>query len=190
MRLTLVLLMTLALAFPEARAGSELLNPELDRQISAARIEADIVIDGELDEPEWQRAEPVSDFTQQEPFIGEPVSERTEVRLLYDDDNLYVGVYCFDSAGEKGLVVNDVRRDFPPFENDVFGVLLDTFDDNRRREGPGGQRCPKGFSSLRERCFRPAMGLCSAPIPREPSEMVRWVETEPPIISTGMSAGT
>ena len=131
MRLTLVLLMTLALAFPEARAGSELLNPELDRQISAARIEADIVIDGELDEPEWQRAEPVSDFTQQEPFIGEPVSERTEVRLLYDDDNLYVGVYCFDSAGEKGLVVNDVRRDFPPFENDVFGVLLDTFDDNR-----------------------------------------------------------
>ncbi len=131
MRLKLFLLTTLALISPEVRAGGELLNPELDRQISAARIEADIVIDGEMDEPEWQQAEPIFDFTQQEPFIGESASERTEVRLLYDDDNLYIGIYCFDSAGEKGLVFNDVRRDFPPFENDVFGVLLDTFDDNR-----------------------------------------------------------
>ena len=131
MRLTLVLLTMLALTSPEAGAGGGAPDPELDHRILALRIEADIIIDGELDEPEWQQAEPVSDLTQQEPYRGEPVSERTEIRLLYDDDNLYVGVYCFDSAGAEGLVVNDVRRDFSPFENDLFGLILDTFDDNR-----------------------------------------------------------
>lgn len=131
MCLTLVLVTTLTVTLSEVNAGSELLNPELDRQISAIRVKTYVVIDGELDEPAWQHAKPVSDFTQQEPFIGEPVSERTEVRLLYNDHNLYVGVYCFDLAGKEGLVVNDVRRDFPPSENDVFSILLDTFDDNR-----------------------------------------------------------
>jgi len=131
MRLISVLLIILALTSPQARAGGTSPDPELDHQISALHIEGTIVIDGELNEPEWQQVQPATDFTQQEPFIGEPASERTEVRLLYDDDNIYVGVYCFDSAGDAGLVVNDVRRDFPPFENDVFGILLDTFGDNR-----------------------------------------------------------
>jgi hypothetical protein len=131
MPLPLVFLTTLALISPEVRAGGASPDPELDHQVSALYIEAEIIIDGEMNEPQWQQVQPASDFTQQEPIIGEPASERTEVRLLYDDDNLYLGIYCFDSAGEKGLVVNDVRRDFPPFENDVFGVLLDTFDDNR-----------------------------------------------------------
>ncbi len=102
-----------------------------DKKVTAVYIEGQIVVDGNLDEPEWNLAQVATHFIQQEPQMGEPSTERTEVRLLYDDENLYVGVYCFDSAGEAGIVVNDVRRDYPPSENDLFTVLLDSFDDNR-----------------------------------------------------------
>ena len=102
-----------------------------EKEITARRIQKEIVIDGELDEPEWDLTEAVSDFLQQEPHTGEPASEYTEVRLLYDDQNLYVGVYCFDSEGEKGITVTDMRRDFAPFDNDSFLIVLDTFNDNR-----------------------------------------------------------
>ena len=102
-----------------------------DRRVTAVQIESPITIDGELDEPEWSRAEPASDFLQLDPTHGEPSSERTEVRILYDDTNLYLGVYCFDSGRKEALVVNDVNRDFYQFDTDSFGFVLDTFDDNR-----------------------------------------------------------
>ena len=95
------------------------------------RVESAITVDGELDEGDWALAQPATDFIQQNPQTGQPSTERTEVRLLYDDENLYIGVYCFDSAGPKGLVVHHVTRDFPGFEEDQFGVILDTFQDNR-----------------------------------------------------------
>ncbi|MEE8349504.1 MAG: DUF5916 domain-containing protein [Acidobacteriota bacterium] len=102
-----------------------------DRTVRAVRIESPITIDGELDELEWSLAEPARDFLQLEPTHGTPSSERTEVRILYDDTNLYLGVFCFDSGGEEALVVNDVDRDFYQFDTDSFGFVLDTFDDDR-----------------------------------------------------------
>ena len=104
---------------------------EDDKRVSAVYIQAKIVIDGRLDEPEWGLAEAATDFVQQDPLMGSPGTERTEVRLLYDNDYLYVGVYCLDSAGERGLVVNDIRRDYTSFQNDHFALVLDTFDDDR-----------------------------------------------------------
>ena len=104
-------------------AGTSLLAND-DLVITARYIETPIVIDGNLDEPAWTLVEPATDFVQTNPVQGEPATERTEVRLLYDDDNLYVGVYCFDSAGEKGIVVNDVTRDYESFENDHFALEI------------------------------------------------------------------
>ena len=101
------------------------------RKVTALRVESPIVIDGELDELEWGLATPAQDFLQQSPTQGKPSTERTEVRILYDETNLYLGVYCFDSGGEEALVINDVNRDFYQFDSDSFGVALDTFDDNR-----------------------------------------------------------
>ncbi len=95
------------------------------------RIESELVIDGELDEPEWDLAQPFSDFIQRDPRTGASPSEVTEVRLLYNAEYLYVGVYCFDSEGEKGIVVTEMRRDFSPRESDTFTIALDTFDDDR-----------------------------------------------------------
>ena len=112
-------------------AGSSLLAQNGDRVVSARYVETPIVIDGNLDEPAWDLVEPATDFIQTEPVLGAPSTERTEVRLLYDDDNLYVGVYCFDSEGEDGLVVPDITRDYQSFESDHFAVIFDTFDDDR-----------------------------------------------------------
>ena len=99
--------------------------------IRAQYVDTPIVIDGSLDEPVWALVEPATDFVQNNPVQGELATERTEVRLLYDADNLYVGVYCFDSAGEGGEVVNDVTRDYGSRETDHFALVLDTFDDDR-----------------------------------------------------------
>src|SRR5215212_1326157 len=67
------------------------------RRIRVLHITEAIKIDGRLDEPSWSQAEVATDFRQQEPNEGEPASEKTEVRLLFDDKNLYIGVHAGDS---------------------------------------------------------------------------------------------
>ena len=115
-----------------------------EKTITAIFVTGEIVVDGNLDEPEWQLAQPATDFIQNDPRMGEPATERTEVRILYDDENLYLGVYCFDSAGEKGIVLTDVKRDYGPRESDHFSMVFDTFDDNRNGfifgTNPGGAK--------------------------------------------------
>ena len=140
-----LLLLTLCLSPALAEVAVSPQSPRPERTITALRLESTITVDGDLDEQEWRLAEPASDFIQQDPHTGQPSTERTEVRLLYDDENLYVGVYCFDSAGIEGLVVNQVNRDFSGTENDGFGVLLDTFDDDRN--GFSFQTNPQGAKS-------------------------------------------
>ncbi len=101
------------------------------KTMRAVRVKEKIVIDGELDEPAWLLAEPATDFIQRLPFVHEPATERTEARLLYDDEFLYVGAYCFDSAGAKGIVVKDIKRDYNTLQSDGFQIVLDTFHDHR-----------------------------------------------------------
>ena len=129
--LSYVLPITLCLAIGQIQAGVQAKNAGQKKTVTALRVETTITVDGELDEPAWELAEPATDFIQQNPRTGQPSSERTEVRLLYDDENFYIGVYCFDSAGREGLVVNHVGRDSPGFDDDIFGILLDTFQDHR-----------------------------------------------------------
>jgi len=122
-----------------------------DKRISAAHIESTIVVDGNLDEPEWQLVEPAVDFIQKEPRQGEPATEPTEVRLLYNDDTLYLGVFCFDSAGAEGIVLTDITRDYSDSINDHFAVVLDTFDDDRNGflfgTNPGGAKRDAQFGA-------------------------------------------
>src|SRR5206468_1652838 len=87
-------------------------------------------IDGKLDEPLCRRATPLENFVQAEPFEGQPASERTEVRVLYDDRYLYVGVTCYDSDPSQ-IIVSDARRDASMTEMDSFQVIFDTFHDRQ-----------------------------------------------------------
>ena len=84
-----------------------------------------INIDGKLLESDWANASPVSDFFRREPRQGGEIRYETEVKFLYDDKYLYVGAFCKDSVGLKGIRVQDLRRDFSWGENDLFGIALD-----------------------------------------------------------------
>ncbi|HEY6003307.1 MAG TPA: DUF5916 domain-containing protein, partial [Anaeromyxobacter sp.] len=97
--------------------------------VVAARRSGPVVIDGRVDEPAWASA-PVHDgFFQQFPKEGEPPSERTEVRVLYDDHALYVGVIALDSQpSEVSRPLG--RRDRAP-ASDAVGVFIDS-DRGRR----------------------------------------------------------
>ena len=67
-------------------------HAELDpKQIKAYRTYESVEIDGDLTEADWQHAEPMNEFTQVEPDEGENITETTELRILYDDENIYFG---------------------------------------------------------------------------------------------------
>jgi hypothetical protein len=66
------------------------------KEVAAVRISSKIVVDGRLDETEWQQAVPATGFVQRDPDEGKPATEETEIRILYDDDAIYVGARMFD----------------------------------------------------------------------------------------------
>jgi hypothetical protein len=88
------------------------------------------VIDGRLTDPAWQDAEPLSGFLQRELRQGEPVTERTEVRIITDGEALYVGAWLFD-ANPAGIVSGDKVRDGEISKGDYFGILFDTYRDRQ-----------------------------------------------------------
>src|SRR6266545_5455692 len=67
------------------------------RRIQARRVSDTIKIDGLLDEPAWALGQPATDFLQEWPTEGAAASERTEVRVLFDDKTIYFGIRAFDS---------------------------------------------------------------------------------------------
>jgi hypothetical protein len=99
------------------------------KRATAARTEARPVIDGLLDDGSWTQSVPITDFVQAEPIEGNPATERTEVRLLYDDRTLYVGVICYDSD-PNGIIVTDSRRDAMG-DGDTFQMIFDTYFDRQ-----------------------------------------------------------
>lgn len=92
--------------------------------------EAPVVLDGKLDEEAWSQAQVVGDFIQEDPNEGMPASEATEVRALFDGENLYFGVRCLDSQ-PQGIRATELRRDDSFGNDDSFAVILDTFHDHR-----------------------------------------------------------
>ncbi|UXX78808.1 carbohydrate binding family 9 domain-containing protein [Reichenbachiella carrageenanivorans] len=99
--------------------------PEIPTEIRAIPTTEGIRIDGKLIEIPWKNAPVTHDFYRIEPRQGGTYRYQTQVRLLYDEKNLYVGVFCTDSLGKKGIRVQDLRRDFSWGENDAFGIQLD-----------------------------------------------------------------
>ena len=100
------------------------------KRVVAVYTEAEITIDGEINEPAWQTAQPATDFIQRAPAEGQPASRPSVVRLLYDKENLYVGAYLYEDRPDL-IVVNDITRDSGAGRQDSFGVVLDTFRDRR-----------------------------------------------------------
>jgi hypothetical protein len=86
-------------------------------------------INGRVDDDVWKNAAVVSDLVQKEPKTGAPVSEKTEFRFLYDHNNIYVGIKCWDQPG--GITAKELARDVSLGEDDRIQVIFDTFLDGR-----------------------------------------------------------
>ncbi len=100
------------------------------RRTVASRAVDKIVLDGALNDAGWQQAAIATDFIQSEPLGGQPASQQTEVRVLFDAGQIYIGAFMHDSDPSR-IVINDIRKDFREEDQDDFEVLLDTFGDRR-----------------------------------------------------------
>lgn len=109
-------------------AGSPEHDEEAPRAVAMRRV-GEIHLDGRLDEAIWLRAPVISDFTQREPNEGEPATQRTEVRFVYDGRTLYVGARMYDELGAEGVVGRLVRRDGDA-QSDELVITFDTFHDH------------------------------------------------------------
>ena len=119
------------LAQDTTQAASPVVRPTRTvRRMTAERREGPVTLDGRLDEPAWQRATPSSDFTESYPDQGKPSPERTEVRVLYDDAALYVGVRMFD-AHPDSIAAQLARRDASGIYSDWVHVIIDSYHDRR-----------------------------------------------------------
>ena len=98
--------------------------------LEAFKISEKIKFDGVLSEPFWQQARHISNFTQRDLNYGEPVSERTEVAVLYERNTLYLGVWCYQKDVSK-IVAKNMNRDFDYETDDNFQVVISPFNDNR-----------------------------------------------------------
>ena len=100
------------------------------KRVRAYRVEQPPTLDGQVIEEMWRRIEPATQFIQQNPVEGDPASEETEVRVAFDDKNLYFGIICFDSD-PGNIVVTQNRRDAELRDTDSIQILLDTFNDDQ-----------------------------------------------------------
>ncbi len=110
--------------------------------VYATKANANIKMDGKLSEADWLNANAINNFVEVEPFQGQATNYPTTVKILFDNKNLYIGAFCKDTAGKKGVRVQDFRRDFGYFDNDLFGVALDPF--NGKRNATAFQTNPYG----------------------------------------------
>lgn len=127
-----------------------------DKSVRIRRIATPPVIDGVMDEEVWLRAPVIDDLHQVNPVEFAAPSERTEVRLLYDRDALYIGVRLFDSQ-PKLINARVLRQNQPIGSDDRFFVQIDPF--NSRRSGyifgvnPNGVRFDGVFEGVTQRQF-------------------------------------
>ncbi len=105
-------------------------NPEWHREMFAEFTEMKIKIDGKLDDELWMNTDFYGDFQMREPEEGIPASEKTDVAMVYDKKNLFIGVKLYDSD-PSGIKATEMRRDAWAWDDDYFSIIIDTFTDGR-----------------------------------------------------------
>jgi hypothetical protein len=135
LRAALLFFLWLAVGSPFARTA----------EVRAVRVKQGPKVDGLLSDPVWREASPFSGFRMVEPQPNQEPTERTEIRVLYDDTNLYLGVHCFDrephriaantlahdAGGEQGMGFGGYGHMPSGSSDDLVRVLLDPFQNKR-----------------------------------------------------------
>lgn len=96
--------------------------------LSIKKAKGKIIVDGKLDDVDWQSAQVADQFFQQFPSDTSYSITTTEVKVTFDDNFLYVGAICHDTLKGK-YVIQSLKRDFSYPISDAFAVFIDPFDD-------------------------------------------------------------
>jgi hypothetical protein len=119
-------------------------------RMTAALRASPVTLDGRLDEPAWGASVPAAAFRQQQPNEGQPATQQTELRILYDDVSLYIGARMYDSLGARGVRGYLTRRD-QQNDGDYLEIIFDTFHDHTGRTvfqiNPAGVKTDAGQAS-------------------------------------------
>jgi hypothetical protein len=119
-----------ALLLAAVPAHAQTAPPASPRVLSAAPALGAMRVDGRLDERAWAAAAPATDFVQTVPTSGAPASERSEVRVLYDRNALYIGYRLYDSRPDS-IAAQLARRDASGIYTDWAHVAIDSYHDRR-----------------------------------------------------------
>ncbi|HUE95182.1 MAG TPA: DUF5916 domain-containing protein [Longimicrobiaceae bacterium] len=123
---------------PPPPSGGAMIN-QAGRQgatLRAVRLTERLRIDGVLDEAFYHQVPAITEFVQGVPIEDGDPTERTEVWIAFDDENVYVAGRIWDSAGPDGWIANEMRRDAAQLRsNDHLAVFFDTFYDRRNAVG-------------------------------------------------------
>jgi len=116
--------------------------------VRAIRRVTPVELDGRLDEAIWAQAQAGTDFRQAQPKPGDPAVQKTEIRVVYDDDALYVGARMLDNQGAAGVRSQLMRRDQFASNSDVLEVIFDTYHNHIGRTifavAPSGAKRDEG----------------------------------------------
>lgn len=112
------------IAFAQAYAGGS----KGSKEIKISKSNSPIEVDGKLNETVWQGM-PLLDFYQRDPDEGKPSTQKTAVKVTYDDEAFYVGAYCYDS--EPDSIVTVLARKDQWVQSDYFMLFLDPYFDKR-----------------------------------------------------------
>jgi hypothetical protein len=135
----------------------------------AQRTTGTIHIDGRLDEPDWAQAPAIGPLTQREPVEGRDATEPTDVRILFDEQAIYVGIVCAESH-PGGIVSTQLTRDANLDVDDLVTVVLDPFFDHRNgfffQVNPAGARSDGQISNNAQSLTREWDGIWDAAVTR------------------------
>lgn len=130
----------LALAPPTVGSAQKTTKSQNDPRPSAkaALRQGEVTIDGRIDEAAWAAATPITELTQSTPEEGQPATQKTEIRILYDATAIYVAARMYDSLGAKGVRSALARRDQVMngdnnLTSDRISLVFDTFRDKNSR---------------------------------------------------------
>ena len=146
-----------------------------DGVMQALFVEGTVVLDGVLDEEVWQQAIAISGFRQYEPVDGAPASQKTEVRVLYGSNNLYVGALLYDD--EPGAIEKALGRRDDFNRADWFLVAVDAYFDRRTAYVFGVNAAGVQFDALQSGSGGggpPGGGNSNAPRGMDPSWDAVW----------------
>ncbi len=127
-----IFLLAIAITSKVFSQDADFFKPDsIRKEIIAVPISTFLRIDGTMNEPEWKMAKPSPRFIQVEPHQGQPSNFQTDIKVLYNNRYLYVGIFAHDPLGRKAIRATDFMRDFDYLRHDLVALSIDGFNDKR-----------------------------------------------------------